>query len=183
MRKGKFHLVLCFYPIVAFACVILQQPVLCALVLGLCVFLEKDEWAGRQTLQAWILSLVVSFFSGLVPWAVSLFTISFVSDFLSTAASVVSAIVYAGAIVLSILGMTRVLKDQEANLPLLSDLAYRAYGMRAPKPMPGQYPPPFTPQYPGQPPVPPQNGQPPYSGSPSAEAPQSGGSQNGDNQP
>lgn len=52
MRKGKFGLALAFYPIAALICVIIKQPVLCALVTGLAIFVEKDEWAGRQSLQA-----------------------------------------------------------------------------------------------------------------------------------
>lgn len=156
MKKGKFGIVLCFYPIVGFACVILQQPFLCALLLALAIFLEKDEWAGRQTFQAWVLSLVVAFFSECVPWAVGLFSLSFITDIFSTIASVVSAIIYVGAIVFSILGILRVAKDQEANIPLASDLSYRIYGKRAPRPIPGQYPPPYGAQYPVQSPAPSQ---------------------------
>lgn len=150
MKKGKFGLVLCAYPILAFACVILKQPLVCSIMLALAVFLEKDEWAGRQTFQAWVLSLLVAFFSEVIPWGVSLFTISFVSTFLSTVATVFSVIVYLAAIVLSILAIVRVLKDQDANLPLLSELAYKLYGKQKPRPAPGSFPPPS---------YPPQNGQ------------------------
>ena len=49
MRKGKFGIVLCFYPIAAFAAVILNSPLICAALTAVAVFLEKDEWTGRQT--------------------------------------------------------------------------------------------------------------------------------------
>ena len=56
MRKGKFGIVLCFYPIAAFAAVILNSPLICAALTAAAVFLEKDEWTGRQTVQAWMAS-------------------------------------------------------------------------------------------------------------------------------
>ncbi len=146
MKKGHFGLVLCAYPILAFACVILRQPIVCSIMLVLAAFLEKDEWAGRQTFQAWILSLLVSFFSEVVPWGVSLFTLSFVSAFLSTVANVFSVIVYLAAIMLSVLAIVRVMRDQEANLPLLSDLAYKIYGKQKPRPALDSFPPPYPPQ-------------------------------------
>ena len=56
------------------------------------------------------------------------------------------------------------MKDREADLPLLSDLAYWAFGLRKPRPVPGQYPPPPFQQ--SQPVPPPYQqgpaGQPPY---------------------
>ena len=34
MRKGKLGVVVCLYPILGFVCVILNQPLLCALIFG-----------------------------------------------------------------------------------------------------------------------------------------------------
>lgn len=167
MKKGSFGLVLCFYPIAAFICVILRQSLLCAVFLALAIFLEKDEWAGRQTVQAWGLSLLVSLFGDAVPWVVSLIPFSFLSNALSIVASVLSAIVYLGAIILSVMSIVRVMKDQEADVPLLSELAYRLYGKAKPAPKPGQYPPPYVPQQPA----------PPYSAGTQTVGPQTGGTQ------
>lgn len=50
MRKGKLGVVVCLYPILGFVCVILNQPLLCALIFGFVLVAERDEWAGRQTL-------------------------------------------------------------------------------------------------------------------------------------
>ena len=147
MKKGKFGIVLCFYPILAFAAVILQAFWLCALVLAVAVFLEKDEWTGRQTLQAGFLAAVVWFFSNAFRTLASLVPIPFLSDIVRTVATVLSVIVYLGGLVLSILAITRVMKEQEADLPLLSDLAHRVYGKRPAKPV--SYSQPY-----GQPPVP-----------------------------
>ena len=190
MKKGRFGIVLSFYVILAFICVILKLPILCALLLGFVVLAEKDEWAGRQVLQALLLSIVVTFFNDVVTWGVSFISLPFLSGVPAMAASVISILVYVAAIVLSILAILRVMKDEEADLPLFADLAYRAYGVRKPKPAPGQYPPPYTPgvQQPGQP-VPPQYGSPaappvpPQYGAPQdpgqSGGPQAGGPQNG----
>ena len=176
MRKGKLGLVLCLYPILAFACVIVSQPLLCALIFAFVLLTERDEWTGRQTLQALILSAVTALVRELLVYG--LFPpYSGFFQMVSVALGAISALVYLVAIILSILAILRVMKDQEAGLPLLSGLAYKAYGKRKPQPMPGQYPPPYGaqppyappyqqppyppqpgPYQPPQPPVPPQNG-------------------------
>lgn len=60
MRKGKLGVVVCLYPILGFVCVILNQPLLCALIFGFVLVAERDEWAGRQTLQALGLSAITA---------------------------------------------------------------------------------------------------------------------------
>lgn len=187
MRKGKLGVVVCLYPILGFVCVILNQPLLCALIFGFVLVAERDEWAGRQTLQALGLSAIAVVLRELLVYSVNLFPVYFdFFHFLSTAFGTLSALVYLAAIITSMVAITRVMKDQEASLPGLDRLAYRAYGKQKPRPMPGQYPPPYgvqppyahpyqqsgqpyppqpgpyqqppqAPQQP-QPPVPPQNG-------------------------
>lgn len=162
MRKGKFGVVLCLYPIVGFACVILNQPLLCAAVFALALIAERDPWAGRQTLQAFALSAVTAVLRSVLAFVVQLFPGDYYSwgvlRYLSVALGALSALVYLLAIVISVLAITRVMKDREAGLPLLSDLAYWAFGLRKPRPAPGPYtPPPFQQPGPGQPvPPPPQ---------------------------
>lgn len=164
MRKGKFGVVLCLYPIVGFACVILNQPLLCAAVFALALIAERDPWAGRQTLQAFALSAVTAVLRSVLAFVVQLFPSDYYSwgvlRYLSVALGALSALVYLLAIVISVLAITRVMKDREAGLPLLSDLAYWAFGLRKPRPAPGPYtPPPFQQPGPGQPvPPPPQPG-------------------------
>lgn len=136
MKKGKFGLALAFYPIAALICVVLKQPILCALVTGLAIFVEKDEWAGRQSLQALFLAAFLWVFSDLLPWAASLCPILVVKQVMQVGTTVLHVLVYLAAILLSIFGILRVMKEQEADLPLLSDLAYRAYGAAKPKSLP-----------------------------------------------
>ena len=174
MRKGKLGVVVCLYPILGFVCVILNQPLLCALIFGFVLVAERDEWAGRQTLQALGLSAIAVVLRELLVYSVNLFPVYIdFFHFLSTAFGCLSALVYLAAIITSIVAITRVMKDQEASLPGLDRLAYRAYGKQKPRPMPGQYSPPYgvQPPYahpyqqPGQP-YPPQPG--PYQQPPQA---------------
>ena len=167
MRKGKLGVVVCLYPILGFVCVILNQPLLCALIFGFVLVAERDEWAGRQCLQAVELSAIAVYSVNLFPVYIDFF------HFLSTAFGTLSALVYLAAIITSMVAMVRLSRDREADLPGLSGLAYRAYGKQKPRPMPGQYPPPYgvQPPYahpyqqPGQP-YPPQPG--PYQQPPQA---------------
>lgn len=168
MRKGKLGVVLCLYPIVGFACVILTQPLLCAAVFALALIAERDPWTGRQTLQAFALSAATAILRKVLTFVIHLFPGDYYSwgvlRYFSVALGALSALVYLLAIVVSVLAITRVMKDREADLPLLSDLAYWAFGLRKPRPVPGQYPPPPFQQ--SQPVPPPYQqgpaGQPPY---------------------
>ena len=156
MRKGKFGIVLCCYPILAFAAVILQAFWFCLLILAAAVFLEKDEWTGRQSLQAGFLAVIVWCFRAFSQALSGLIYVPILTELVRVAATTISVVVYLGALVLSIFAILRVMKEQEANLPLLSDLAYRVYGIRPVRPI--SYSQPY-----GQPPVPqfPQQSAPP----------------------
>lgn len=180
MRKGKLGVVLCLYPIVGFLCVLFHLPVVCALIFGFVLAAERDEWAGRQSLQALGLSAVSTALEQLLRAVGNLFP-SYYSGFfafLSVAFGVLAVLVYLIAIILSIAAILRVARDQEADLPVLSGLAYRAYGKRKPQPMPGPYQAPYPPQ--GQPPYPPYppQGQ-PFQQQPPYQPPQASGQQNG----
>ena len=151
MRKGRFGILLYVYPIIAFSCVILRLPLVCALAFGFVLLAERDEWAGRQTLQALLLSAFTEIIQRILVWgAHALPDSTYFLWYLSLAFNFLSALVYLAAIVLSVWAILRVIKDREVDLPLLSNLAYRAYGKVKPRPFPGAYPPPYPPQ--GQPP-------------------------------
>ncbi len=185
MRKGKFGIVLCFYPIAAFAAVILNSPLICAALAAAAVFLERDEWTGRQVLQAWMASAVVFFASRAAGWIDRIY-IPYISGFLSVVSTILFVLIYLAAVIFSVLAIIRVRKDEEAGFPLLSELAYRIYGQRKPKPVmpPIQYTAPYgMPQQPPQQPYPPQGTYPapqgpapqyapPMAVQPSYEAPQ-----------
>lgn len=130
MRKGKFGILLSYYAVLAFILVILNQTLLCGLLFLVALLFEKDEWLGRQTLQALGLSLVVSLFSGVTNIMSSFFNSWFFN--FATVFSVISTLVWVAAIILSIVAIINCLKEQDAGIPILSDIAYKAYGVQKP---------------------------------------------------
>lgn len=168
MRKGKFGILLSYYAVLAFILVILNQTLLCGILFLVALLFEKDEWLGRQTLQALGLSLVVSLFSGVTNIFSSFFSSWFFN--FATVFSVISTLVWVAAIVLSIVAIINCLKERDAGIPLLSDIAYKAYGSRKPSYKPPVQQHPYYQQqqqlnYPQQPPYAPQqpnNPQPTY---------------------
>lgn len=136
-KKGRFGLSLLVYPVAAFACIILKQPTLCIAVCALAIFLERDEWAGRQCLQAVCVAAILWIFGTVVPWLATLLGIIPVLGTIALiVANVLHVLIYMAAIFLSILGIIRTSKGQEADLPIFSELAYRAYGKLQPRQMP-----------------------------------------------
>lgn len=143
MKQGKFGLRLAFYAILAFVLALLKQPLLCGLLLGFVLLAEEDQWAARQVLQGFMLSLVVFFFMDIAFAFSSLISIhpNFFSSFLTGVQWVVSLLAYVACAVFAILGIVRVSRDQEANLPFFSNLAFQAFGQKKPQPVKQVYPP------------------------------------------
>ncbi len=157
MKKGKFGILLAYYAVIAFVLVILKQPVLIALVAAAAIFLEKDEWLSRQTIQALMLSVVVECFST-VANVFDALPLWFISDILAGIFSFVSWALYIVAIIFSILAIIKVYRENDAGVPLLSDLSYKIFGQIKPRPAPPPAPQayPVPPQSPQQGYVPPQ---------------------------
>lgn len=172
MRKGKFGIVLCFYPIAAFVAVIFHSPLIAAALAAAAIFLEQDEWAGRQTLQAWMLSALVFLADFVSAVGKTYVSNAFLYGVLSFTSTVLLIIIGLATLVFSILGIVRVHKDSEANIPLCADLAYRVYGKVKPRPAPVQYgQQPYQPGMPMQQPMPPQGQVPPPYGQPGQYTP------------
>ena len=60
MQKGKLGICPWVYPLLAFLLAIFGQPLMCLVLFLFALGAEKDEWAARQTLQAFLLALVSS---------------------------------------------------------------------------------------------------------------------------
>lgn len=160
MKKGRFGIVLSFYALLAFVFVIFKQPILCAVVCAVAIYVEKDEWAGIQTLQALFLSFSVFLVDKVLLILKRVFSFPIISGVFSTIFSIVGGLFFVAAIIVSILAILKLLKGQDVNIPLLSDYAYKAYGKIKPaeayatpqqNPQPTA-PPQAAPQAPVQPP-------------------------------
>ena len=152
MKQGKFGLCLAFYAVLAFVLALLKQPLLCGLLRGFVLLAEGDKWTVRQVLQGFILSLASTFFLETAYTLVSFIvphSIGFFYDFIYGVFRIVSVLAYVGLLVLCVIAILRVCRDQDANIPLLSGLAYRILGEQKPRPVKQQ---PVFPQAPyGQP--------------------------------
>ena len=63
MRKDRFNICISFYAVLAFVLAILGQTLLCGLLLGFVIVIQKDEWLTKQVMQAFFLALVESIIS------------------------------------------------------------------------------------------------------------------------
>lgn len=165
MQKGKFGICLWFYAALAFILAFLGQTLLCGLLLGFVIIAEKSEWLSRQVIQAFFLSIAVSIVSGVLNILHFLETIPFVGTVFGFIFSGITGLVSLLVLIIAILALVRVTKEQEADLPLLSKLANRAYGLVEQK-VYAQAPttPPAAPYVQPQPPV--------YAAPPAPPAPQ-----------
>lgn len=138
MQKGKFGVSLNVYAIIAFVLALLNQTVLGGLLLFFVLVYEKDEWTTRQCMQAFFLSLLYKLFIVVVAvlYGINYF-LSYIYFMFGNIFSVLSgAILVAGAITLlvfNILGIVRAAKAEEAALPWLNTLAYKAFGKTVPQ--------------------------------------------------
>lgn len=163
MTKGKFGVCLWFYAALAFILALLDQTLLCGILLLFVIAVEGDEWTTKQVMQAFFITLAVSVISmvlnllgDIVGW------IPFLGSIAKKVFNVVLKIVDILKIVLAIIGLVKVSKCQDANIPGLSAFADKAFGVVVKKtyaPVQPQYQqPPVQYQTPPQPqqPVPPQ---------------------------
>ena len=63
MRKDRFNICISFYAVLAFVLAILGQTLLCGMLLGFVIVIQKDEWLTKQVMQAFFLALVESIIS------------------------------------------------------------------------------------------------------------------------
>ena len=160
MTKGKYGIALSFYAALAFVLAILGQTLLCGLLLGFVIISEKNEWLTRQVMQAFFLTLFTAVVSNVLN-AIHIFRdIPFVGGVFGTILNIIEGAVGLLVLVFAIIGIVKVLKDQDAGIPVFSGWANKAFGYIEQKvytQMPPQAP--QQPQYQQMPPQNPQNPQ------------------------
>lgn len=127
MRKSKYGFSMHIYAVLGFIFAMVRLPILCLALLLFVHFVEKDEWISRQILCSLIISLIIFIFNPVLMEIAEI--IPLFSSIISVVVRVASAIVYGISAVLSVLGILRVMKDNEANLPLISPLADLIYSV------------------------------------------------------
>ena len=108
---------------------ILGQVLLGGLLLGFVIVAEKNEWLTRQVIQAFFLTIIVSVINAVLDLLNIFGNVPIVGTAIGVVFNVISTIVSIVVLVFVIIAMVKVVKGQEANMPLLSKLANRAYGI------------------------------------------------------
>ncbi len=138
MTKGKYGITLWFYAALAFVLVLLDQTLLCALLLAFVAVAENNEWLTKQVIQALSLSLAANILQGVVNWVdVSLFqmlnnlplNLSIVLNILDGFFGFVNGLISLAVLVFVVLALIKVVKEQDANLPGFSQLADKAMAL------------------------------------------------------
>ena len=97
--------------------------------LGLCHCGGENEWLTRQVIQAFFLTIIVSVINAVLDLLNIFGNVPIVGTAIGVVFNVISTIVSIVVLVFVIIAMVKVVKGQEANMPLLSKLANRAYGI------------------------------------------------------
>lgn len=159
MEKGKYGVRLSFYAVAAFIFAILGYSTALILLTGVVIVGEKNEWAGRQAIQAVCLQFVsgvVSAFFGLFDF---FYRIPIFGTVWGTIVSIVESVLAIIILIFAIIGLVRVAKGKEAGVPLADKFANWAYGKITVKPQP-VYQQPMQAAQPMQQPVQPMQAQP-----------------------
>ncbi len=126
MTKGKFGLSPTAVAVIAFGFCALRQPQSVLLVAGFALLAEKDEWLNRQALQALLLAiayylaeLVTGWICGGLAWLFGWVSLYSAAGAMGTVSSIVGGILYLALIVFSVLAVLRVLRGQDAGIPLI----------------------------------------------------------------
>ena len=137
MEKGKLGIRLSVYAVLAFILAAFGLYLGIIGLLAVVLIAEKDEWAGRQVLQALMLCLLPSMVSavfgvlGFMNWfgwgsyGSAVYTIS---SIWSRFNSVINWLVNIAVYVFALIGILNVSKGKEAGIPVFSSFANWAYG-------------------------------------------------------
>ena len=116
MRKDRFNICISFYAVLAFVLAILGQTLLCGMLLGFVIVIQKDEWLTKQVMQAFFLALVESIISCVTNIFSGLYAIPILGIAFSGIVGLISGIL---SFLLLIIGL----------IAIASKLANKAFGL------------------------------------------------------
>lgn len=137
MEKGKLGIRLSVYAVLAFILAAFGLYLGIIGLLAVVLLAEKDEWAGRQVLQALMLCLLPSVvgiffhvfdFMDWFGWASYGSAVYTISSIWSRFNSVINWLVNIAVYVFALIGILNVSKGKEAGIPVFSSFANWAYG-------------------------------------------------------
>lgn len=133
MKKGNFGFRLSLYTVLAFVLAYFGNSTVLFLLAGAVLFLEKDEWAGRQIIQAiclyfarTLINTFLSFVSSITRMPL-INKIPMLGSIWSTTNSLISSLVGILVLVFCVVGIINNLKGKDANIIGASKLADWAY--------------------------------------------------------
>ncbi len=127
MEKGKFGIRMCFYTALAFILAYLGYSTILFLLAGVVIFIEKNEWAGRQIIQAICLCFVSSVVHTLLNMVDLISRIPMLGGMWYIGTSLVETLLSVLVLVFCIVGFLNNIKGKEANIIGASKLADWAY--------------------------------------------------------
>ena len=137
MEKGKLGIRLSVYAVLAFILAAFGLYLGIIGLLAVVLIAEKDEWAGRQVLQALMLCLLPSMVSAVFGvlgfmnwfgWGSYGSAVYAISSIWSRFNSVINWLVNIAVYVFALMGILNVSKGKEAGIPVFSSFANWAYG-------------------------------------------------------
>jgi hypothetical protein len=129
MEKGKFGIRMCFYTTLAFILAYLGYSTALFLLAGVVIFVEQNEWAGRQVIQAICLCIVQNLVSTLLNILDPVYKIPVLGTVWGVVDSLVASILSILVLVFCIIGIVKNVKGKEANIIGASKFADWAYGV------------------------------------------------------
>lgn len=145
MLKGKLGITLSAVAILSFVLAFLGYVQILVLVVGYALIVEGNNWLTKQTLQALYLGLayvivntILGGFFGAISYFFGKLNIEILLDGIGKIQVICDGIVTLGVLVLCVIAIIKLLKDQDANLPIFGNLADKSLGIIKVKAAPQQ---------------------------------------------
>lgn len=129
MRKDNFGICLSFYAVLAFVLAMLGFTTLVALLLGFVIVVHKDQWLSMQVMQAFFLSIISGLVSFIIDIISPVYGIPIIGAIISALFGVITSIISLVILIFAIIGISKVAKEQDANLPIVKTFAEKAFGL------------------------------------------------------
>ncbi len=129
MEKGKYGIRMCFYTVSAFLLAYLGYSTVLFLLAGVVIFVERNEWAGRQVIQAICLCLVENLVDHLLSMLSLMYRVPIISNIWGVVVDLIGSGLGILVLVFCLVGILKNLKGQEAGIIGADKFADWAYGI------------------------------------------------------